>query len=135
MYRVGPASKPVDHASFVDMTHAAGALGLRPYAPVRLRGSRDGLGGHVINWVRRTRIDGDSWTLPDVPLGEAYEAYRVQIFNAGTLRREETVTTSSFTYDAAARLGDGVSGPFTVEVAQISDLYGPGAIARIVIDG
>ena len=135
MYRVGPASKPVDHGSFVDLTHAAGALGLRPYAPVQLRATGDGLGGHVISWVRRTRVDGDSWTLPDVPLGEAYEAYRVQVFVAGALRREETVTAQGYIYDAAAQTGDGVSGPFTVEVAQISDLYGPGAIARIVIDG
>ncbi len=134
MYRVGPASQPVDHPSYVDLTHAAGAVGLRPYAPVHPRAVPDGAGGHMLRWVRRTRIDGDNWALPDVPLGEAYEAYRVQVIQGGSVRRDVTVTSPEFVYDAAAQAADGVTAPFDIEVAQISDLYGVGAIARIVIN-
>ena len=133
-YRVGPASLPVDDPSFVELTHAAGAMGLKPFAPVHLRAAADGSGGLIFSWMRRTRVNGDSWELPDVPLGEAYEAYRVQVVKDGALRREETVTVPAWTYDASAIGADGVVAPFTVEIAQISDLFGPGSQARITID-
>ncbi|MEM6385778.1 MAG: glycoside hydrolase/phage tail family protein [Pseudomonadota bacterium] len=133
-YRVGPASRPVDDASYVELTHASLATGLKPFAPVHLKVAPDGVGGHRISWIRRTRIGGDSWALADVPVGEAYEAYRVQVIAGGLLRREETVAEPHWTYEAAARAADGVTAPFTVEIAQLSDLYGPGHEARILID-
>lgn len=134
-YRIGPASQPVDHASYIDLNHAASAVGLRPYAPVHLRAFPDGAGGHVIRWIRRTRVDGDSWALPDVPLGETYEAYTVTVRNGGEVIRTQTVTEPEFAYGAADRLADGIAAPFEVEIAQISDRFGPGAPARIVING
>ena len=133
-YRIGPASKRVDHGSFVEIVHTASALGLKPYAPVHLRAGSDGVGGHTVSWIRRSRIDGDGWALADVPVGEAYEAYQVRVFSTGTLRREVSVTEPGWTYDAASRTADGVTLPFEVEIAQVSDLYGPGNIARIVIN-
>ena len=133
-YRVGPASRAVDHSSYVSFQHAATAVGLRPYSPVRLRAESDGAGGHVATWLRRTRIDGDNWGLPDVPLGETYEAYRVRVISGGITLREETVHSQSWTYDAASRLADGSPATFDIEVAQISDLFGPGDTARIVIN-
>ena len=134
-YRVGPASQPVDHVSYVDLNHAASAVGLRPYAPVHLRATRDEAGAHVVRWIRRTRIDGDSWALADVPLGETYEAYAVTIRSSGAVIREETVTEPVFSYGAADQLADGITEPFEMEIAQISDRYGPGAPARIMING
>ncbi|MDA8585744.1 glycoside hydrolase/phage tail family protein [Rhodobacteraceae bacterium] len=134
LYRVGPASKAVDHSSYVEFEHTATGVGLRPFAPVHLRGRPDGSGGHVVNWVRRTRIDGDNWALPDVPLGEAYEAYRIRVISGGELIRDETVSSQTWTYDTMAQFEDGITAPFEIEVAQISDLYGPGDTARIVIN-
>lgn len=133
-YRVGPASRPVDDGSYVELTHASQATGLKPFAPVHLRASSDGAGGHSVTWVRRTRVHGDTWDLPEVPLGEAFEAYRVRVWDGGILRREETVTAPHWSYSASARATDGVAVPFTIEIAQISDLYGPGHEARIVIN-
>ena len=133
-YRVGPASQPVDHSAYVEFQHAASALGLRPYAPVHLRAGSDGAGGVTLSWMRRTRIDGDNWALPDVPLGEAYEAYRVQVVAGGEILREETVSAPDWTYSAAAQAEDGAAAPYDIEVAQISDLFGPGDTARIVIN-
>ena len=134
-YRVGPASKPVDHASYVEFNHAATAVGLRPYAPAHVRAVRDGAGGHSVRWIRRSRVDGDNWDLTDVPLGEVSERYFVRVLEGGVVRREETLSTANFEYDAAKQSADGIGVPFTVDVAQISDRYGPGATARIVIDG
>ena len=134
-YRVGPASKPVDHGAYVEFEHTTTALGLRPYAPVRLEAISDGVGGFDFYWLRRTRINGDSWALPEVPLGEASEAYQVRVKSQGEVVREETVIAPTWAYSATDIVSDGVTMPFEIEVAQISDLYGPGDIARIVING
>jgi hypothetical protein len=133
-YRVGPASRPVDDGRYVELTHAAGATGLKPYAPVHLRAISDSAGGHLFSWVRRARLNGDNWDLPDVPLGEAREAYRLRVWKDGDPRREVTLSEPTWHYDAASRASDGVAAPFTVEISQISDLYGPGSEARITID-
>ncbi|MCV6593728.1 MAG: glycoside hydrolase/phage tail family protein [Silicimonas sp.] len=134
-YRVGPANRAVDHPSYVSFQHVATGLGLRPYAPVALEAVPDGLGGFDVSWIRRSRIDGDNWDLPDVPLGEAYEAYLVRVLSGGEVLREETVESPGWTYEAAEVAADGALPEFEIEVAQISDLYGPGAKARIVING
>jgi hypothetical protein len=133
-YRVGPASRAVDHSSFVSFQHTATAAGLRPFAPVRLSAWSDGAGGFDVSWLRRTRVDGDNWSLPDVPLGEAFEAYRVNVMASGEVLRTLEVSTPNWTYDAAAYAEDGAPASFEIEVAQISDLYGPGDATRIVIN-
>ncbi len=133
-YRVGPATKPVDHASYVGFTHVARGVALRPYAPVHLRMADDGGGDHLFTWIRQTRIDGDNWTLAEVPLGEASERYRVEVWSAGTLRRAAATGAPVFNYGAAGRVTDGVTGPYEVRVAQLSDLYGPGLETRININ-
>lgn len=133
-YRVGPATRAVDDPSFVELTHAAGATGLRPYAPVHLRAVSDGAGGYQTYWTRRSRINGDSWEMVEIPLGETFEAYRVRVWQGGVLRREDSVTAPFWVYSAAAMASDAISGPFDIEIAQISDLYGPGSEARITIN-
>ena len=78
-----------------------------------------------IEWIRRTRVDGAGWGVDDVPLGEAFERYRVRILVGGVERRLGDV-------DHHVR---GATTGFTVEVMQLSDLAGSGHIARIEIDG
>lgn len=112
----------------------AGA-GLRPYAPAHLRSVPDGAGGHGIRWVRRTRIEGDSWSGYDVPLGEDAELYLVRIrATDGTLLREATVTAPAFVYAAADRAADGATGSYRIEIAQISDRFGPGLFRGIDVN-
>ena len=134
-YRIGPASKPVDHGSYTEVVHQAEGLALKPYRPAHLRGARQSDGALRFSWIRRTRVDGDSWLLAEVPLGEAAESYRVRVTSAGTLRREVTVTSPGWTYTSADQTADGVGASFGVEVAQMSDRVGPGHLARIEIDG
>ncbi len=108
--------------------------GLRPYAPTHLR-AEDISGDLAVTWVRRTRIDGDSWEGTDVPLGEASEAYRVQVIQGGATLRDVTVTAPAWTYSAADQAADGVTTPYQIDVAQISDRFGPGLSKRIEING
>ena len=132
-YRVGPASRPVDHGAYVQFSHVAQAAGLRPYAPAHFKARSDGAGGWTFDWVRRSRVDGDTWALPDVPIGEAYEAYHLRVLSGGEVVREASTSAPGWIYSAAEMAADGVTS-FDVEVAQVSDLYGPGQFTRIVIN-
>lgn len=60
----------------------------QPYAPVHIAGTRDGSNDLMIAWVRRTRIGGELVDLTGaVPLGDASEAYEVDIRNAADTAR------------------------------------------------
>lgn len=131
VWRVGPASRSVSDASYTETNRAFAGVGLRPYAPVHLRGALDGGGGVRLSWIRRTRIDGDTWAGFDVPLGEARELYLLRIVREGAIVRETTLTEPVFEYTSALRSSDGVADTFDIEVAQVSDRFGPGPFRRI----
>ncbi len=131
-YRIGPSQVPADHFSWQHRVHGFAGVGLRPYRPAHLRGlwRSDGL---VLSWVRRTRSDGDSWEPLDVPLGEESETYLLRIVHKGRVTRQEVLSRPDWVYEAHAQAADGVTRPFTVEVAQISARFGAGAFARLEI--
>ncbi|MDA7429837.1 glycoside hydrolase/phage tail family protein [Primorskyibacter aestuariivivens] len=130
-YRIGPARRGINDPSYVHEVHAFDGNGLRPLSPVHLTGQWQG-SDLQISWIRRTRIDGDSWDLADVPLGEAREEYLLRVSEGTVVKREVTLSTPGFTYDAAMQAADGVGPGFAVEIAQVSDVYGPGPFARWV---
>ncbi len=129
-YRVGVTARGFDDPDAVAMQVAFDGIGLRPLAPVHLRGAWAG-GDLTLRWVRRTRIDGDSWASAEVPWGEEREVYLVRALVGGAVVRQEEVAVPHWTYPAAARAADGVGGAFAVEVAQLSDRFGPGLFRRI----
>ncbi|PWR03042.1 host specificity protein [Meridianimarinicoccus roseus] len=133
-YRVGPADVPLSAPSFLPFEKVFVGNGLRPYSPVHLSVAKQPDGSHVLNWVRRTRIDGDIWSLVDVPLGETSEGYVLRILKDGTVRREEIVGPPPWRYPAALRAADGIAGGYEAEIAQISDRYGAGHFGRISIN-
>ena len=105
---------------------------MRPFSPCHLR-AEPGATGWDFRWVRRTRIDGDSWQGYEVPLGETTELYLVRVLEGTAVKREVTVGAASWSYPAALQAADGIAGAFTLEVAQVSDVYGPGLAARITV--
>ncbi|SEK92101.1 Putative phage tail protein [Roseivivax marinus] len=129
-YRIGPALRPYDDPAYVHRVEAFDGIGLRPYAPAHLRVAAEA-GGLRATWVRRTRIDGDDWSLAEVPLGEETEAYRVRVIRDGTILREATVSGPRWDYGAAALSGDLSGGPVTLRVAQLSARFGAGPEARL----
>ena len=133
-YRIGPAQRGYDDPSYTHLIEAFDGIGLRPYAPTHLRAAEDAGGDLSVSWIRRTRIDGDSWQSVEVPLGEAAESYQVQILKDQALIREATVSSAAFTYSAAAKSADGVTGSFDIAVAQVSDRFGSGPFRRITIN-
>jgi hypothetical protein len=135
-WRVGPARRAVDDNSYVEKVVAFQGIGLRPYSPVHLRSSHDGTGRDV-TWIRRSRIDADTWDGVDVPLGEASEQYILRIVDATIIRREEVLSSASFTYTYtdAQRASDGTLADYSIEVAQVSERFGAGPYTRIEING
>ena len=129
-YRIGPASRPPDDPVYVSRIEAFRGVGLRPYAPAHLRARRLAGAAVAAEWIRRTRIDGDDWDLSDVPLGEEAERYLLRVEAGGTVRSELTLSAPGWTYSAAAQAADGVTGGFTLAVAQVSERFGPGPFAR-----
>ncbi len=132
-YRIGPAARPYDDPVYVHQQHAFDGIGLRPYAPAHLKAERDGAGDLAISWVRRTRIDGDSWQSAEVPLGEDSEQYLLRVRQGTAIKREVTLSAPGWTYAASAQAADGVSAPFTVEVAQVSASFGPGLFRALEV--
>lgn len=133
-YRIGPASEPLDDTTYEHVLMTTEGVGLRPYKPVHLKAATSG-GDVTVSWIRRSRIDGDSWQGVDVPLGEDIEQYLVKVIADGVVKRQEFVSAPSWTYDAAAQTADQVTAPFKIEVAQVSQSFGAGPGARVTIDG
>jgi hypothetical protein len=78
---------------------------LVPLPPVRPKARRTG-DGIALSWLRRTRIDGDSWDLVEVPLGEESERYELGILDGEDLLYAEIVNASGWVYPSAQELAD-----------------------------
>jgi hypothetical protein len=127
-YRIGPASLPVNDPTYVESVQAFDGNGLRPYRPAHLRATAQG-GDIALSWVRRTRIDGDSWESVEVPLGEEREQYLLRIMDGTARVREVLLDAPQYLYSAAQQAADGFAPGWRVEVAQVAQGYGAGPFA------
>ncbi|MFN4172359.1 MAG: glycoside hydrolase TIM-barrel-like domain-containing protein [Pseudorhodobacter sp.] len=134
-YRIGVAARGVDDRNTVHRVEAFSGIGLRSYSPVHFRHLVAPDGSIVTTWLRRTRIEGDSWESLDVPLGEDREAYLLRVVVDDEIRREVVLTEPRWTYPLAARVADGAVAGFELRVAQVSDRFGPGVFGRYSVQG
>lgn len=132
-WRYGPGAD--DPAGWAVTSHTFQGAGLRPFAPADLAADTSGP-DLVLTWTRRTRLPVETFadTPVDLPLGEASEAYRVQIGPAAAPVREFDVTAPAAAYSAAQMAADGIAAPFRVAVAQLSETYGPGSWAEVTVE-
>ena len=132
-YRIGALTRGAADPATVLRVAAFEGNGLRPY-PVCHMGRRvNGDGSVDLSWTRRTRIDGDSWTLAEVPLGENSESYVLRMRVGGLVVREVTVTQPSWVYALANQTADGALGAHQVEVAQVSARFGSGPFRTLTV--
>ena len=131
-YRIGPATRSYDDPSYIQHSAAFEGNGLRPLRPCHLQ-ARVETEDVIFNWIRRTRVGGDSWDSFEVPLAEENEQYSVRLLQDGKIFREAITTDPVWRYDAQTRLIDGVMGAFALSVAQISASYGAGPAAQISV--
>ncbi|HVZ90062.1 MAG TPA: glycoside hydrolase TIM-barrel-like domain-containing protein [Rhizomicrobium sp.] len=130
-YLWGPQGKPISDPAYQGAAMQFEGVGLRPLSPAQL-GARWSAGDLSLTWIRRTRIGGDSWDQTEVPLGEEFEAYDVEILDgAGSVVRAfSSVAEPSQLYAASEIASDfpsGLPSPFRFRVYQLSATYGRGA--------
>lgn len=132
--------KAVTHGMVITGTRAVRftntGVGLKPYAPVHISGSRDDSGSLTISWIRRTRVDGEWRDYVDVPLGESSEAYEVDIMDGSTVVRTiDSLSSAAATYSAADQTTDFGSPQASVHVHiyQLSATVGRGYAGEATI--
>lgn len=106
--------------------------GLRPLAPVGARQLKQGNGDIVLQWGRRSRYVSNVF-MGVLPLGEASEAYEVEILNGALVRRTLTSNTPAVTYTQAQQVADFGSEQATVSarIYQLSASIGRGQPASL----
>ena len=107
------------------------AVALKPYSPVRLRGTRDASNNLTATWLRRTRIGGEWRDYVDVALGEAQLLFVVEVWNSTyttLLRTINGIAATTVAYSAAEQTADGITpgDPVCLRVYQISATVGRG---------
>ena len=128
--RVVAAGRDIGDASALALEATPRATALRPLAPANVKAVRDG-SGVALSWIRRTRIDGDSWT-GEVPLGEDSERYEVDILSGSTVLRTLSATAPSVLYAAADEMADfgATQTSLSLRVVQLSATVGRGFTAE-----
>lgn len=108
---------------------------LTPLAPAHLTITRmsDAL---RVDWIRQTRIGGDDWAAPDVPLGEEGEAWQVELDGAGVVHQLDDVTSSGLilTDGELVTVFGALPDHLTVRVAQLSARVGAGRVAEAEVN-
>lgn len=134
-YRVGVAALGYADSEAETRVESFAGIGLRPYPVAHLNITPDPSGGMAVSWIRRTRLDGDSWDGIEVPLGEDSEWYLVRVYAGDTMLREALVSQPAWTYAADHLDADRPSGPLSVLVAQGSNRFGPGPFRSVAVPG
>jgi hypothetical protein len=132
--QVVAAGRSHDDATATSLAVTPGNAALLPLEPVHVKAVRGDDGVHL-SWIRRTRINGDTWS-GEVPLGEDSEAYALDILSGGSVVRAIACTTSAALYANADELAD-FGAPQTslrVRVAQLSSIVGAGHPAELTVN-
>ena len=132
-YRVGASERGYADSNVETHIAAFNGIGLRPYSVSHLDFQRDITENLHLTWIRRTRVDGDSWQSVEVPLGEEVEDYFVRVVKNNSIVRQMEVSESSWTYSSALQAADEIEIPFEIQVAQNSIGFGTGPFKTVLI--
>ncbi|MHB1024052.1 MAG: phage tail protein, partial [Acidobacteriaceae bacterium] len=96
-----------DITTDTDRAWAYKGVNLECLSPVYLNGNRTANDWNL-TWIRRTRVGGEWRDYVDATLGEATEAYDVEIYESTytTVKRTISVTTPAATYTSAQQVTD-----------------------------
>ena len=136
-WRIGPSDRAAGDALNLALTFTPQGRGLRPWSPVGIKGVWLAGGDIGLTWIRRTRaLAGDSWTAPEVPLGEASEFYDLEILTGGGLlvRTIAGLGIAAWTYSAAQQAVDFGGSVTTLRLRLYQNgQLGRGAVAEAVL--
>ena len=110
-----------------------GGAALRPLSPTRLTGHAN-VDGIALTWVRRSRA-GYGWNdFVDAPVGEAMQGFTVTLRCNGRTFGCEIVGSPAIFISAARIAGNAGGDGISVDVAQNSDIVGPGLASSITLN-
>ncbi len=115
-WRVGPSSRPASDPSYTQLSHTSQRPCLTPFSPVHVRGALHSNGDLAISWIRRSRIDADSWEPAEIPLGEAEEAYELRVLVSGVAVRTVESAAPQYTYSASDQSADHGGAPSQIDL-------------------
>ncbi len=126
--KFGPVSAPITEPVYKSREVEFSARGLKPLKPCFLR-LQEQDGETYVTWVRRGRLSADAWGEGDIPLGEAYERYRVRFFD------DDNQVLETYADEPRLHLSPAFVTPNAtrVTVQQVSDLYGAGDAAELYL--
>ncbi|MCC5993785.1 MAG: glycoside hydrolase/phage tail family protein [Rhodobacteraceae bacterium] len=141
-WRIGPAARPPSDDSYVATSFTPEGVGLRPFSVAHIeqpwRRARSP-GNLTIRWTRRSRaLAADNWGTGDVPLGEEFESYALDILDGATVKRTLNTNTTSAVYSGEDQIADwgtllGPGDTLTIRIAQLSALIGRGAARTVTL--
>ena len=104
-------------------------------SPVHIRARRT-VDGVQLRWIRRGRIDADGWDASEIPLDETEERYRIELLQAGTVRRTTDVGEPVWLYAARDELADfgTVQATLSVRIRQLGRAVPLGIAAQAVLN-
>lgn len=135
MLRYGIAGLPEDGYSWRSHEVALAHRALACLSPVhgRVTMPHGPSGSWDIGWIRRTRLGGDDFAAPDVPLGEPQELYQARIWAGSKLISTRRHNEASFSLSSKLRkeLAAGQSRR-AVWSAHIAQLNAQGAAGQVL---
>ncbi|WP_106753333.1 baseplate multidomain protein megatron [Pannonibacter carbonis] len=132
----GPAPLPSSDAAFRTRSTRLEAVGLKPFAPVHVRGRRTPAGNLNVTWIRQARVNAGWADGTDVPLGEERELYELDILSGGgVVRTVSGLMSPSHVYTAAEQTVDfgGPQSSIALRICQISALVGRGILEEVTL--
>ena len=106
-WKVGPVGKDFTPQYFGEKIAAGGIRALTPLAPVHLNKRMLANGDMEFSWIRRSRLDADTWLGSEIPLGEAGENYRIRLLSAANaLVREAASSSAQWLWTQAMQAAD-----------------------------
>lgn len=132
-WMVGAANMPISDNTHEKSVFACSGINARPLSPVHGRQLENLNGDIQLNWIRRSRVNSDSWEVPETPLDEQNERYNISIKNAADdVLREIVLDEATYTYLNDDRIADFGTAPQPIKfhITQLSDagLLGPALI-------
>jgi len=128
-WRIGPARDPVASPNYETLTHVNNRYLAKMLNPVHLNSKTLSDGDIEFSWIRRGRINSDSWHNAEIPLDANTEFYQLNILDMnGISQRQANLSSRNFVYTAPDRLADlgATDAAFQFQVAQIGDNGLPG---------
>ncbi len=132
-----PVSILTTEADTTAQTFTNGGEGKTPRSPVHVHGERDSSNNLTITWKRRSRITPPGLGYGPTPLGEATEAYEIDVLagSPASVVRTITATSETASYTAAQQTTDGLTpgDPVSLNLYQMSDVRGRGRVRTATV--